>query len=806
MNNKDAFYRIEIITKTEELPETTVDLRLFYVVDGSLRIKKEGNLYDLSKSDLILIGAEEPFEIVEMSQCAEEPGGRERQFMLAVLSIDYFRLCSLQDTFVLKFHVNSLDDTGYKYTQLRSQMQELLMAHVAQQESADSYKEIGYFYLVISTLIAQFTREQSGSNSGQDRNEQVMKILHYIHMNYAENLKLNEVAEHLYLSVSSVSRLFQKVTGEKFSVYVKNVRITHVKRDLEETDHSITRIAVDNGFSTPSALNKIFKAEFGVTPTEFREERSVMRRELEQDEGKKEKLFRILQESQRLRDEERIGRNLVCADTTKPEPWKRWENRLLNVGPIHVLASASMQKQVLFLAHKLDIEYVRIWNLFSPRMMIGKAPYNFTFVDEILDFCVDNRLKVFLDLSQRRVVALASEKKMIFSSDERTDFESEREWVGELEAFLHHIRRRYHEKVVGNWIFEFTFYLNDRPYYTSPDYRKQRVWERGYETVKKYIPSARVAGPGLIAATSREMMFSEIQKFLSSRYRPDLITAMIFPYLHEGESESGVFYRESYKKIANRDFIREQSTILREILQEQGYGGEYWITDWGSSLANRRFIQDSCFRGAFIVENFLKNNESAAAMGIFYASDRLDAYSDTKAVLSGSAGLLSRTGICKPAYYAYRFLDKLGKYRLAGNDNCVVTEEHPGDLRILCFNNKALGPKFYLSEEDATKPEELGRLFVNTDPINMELRIRFQEKSAIYTIRQRILNAGQGSVLKKWVDFGCSEQLSRGDMDYLEKTSTPEIVMERKESVENELRFTLTLEPNEIRLITIMRE
>ena len=88
----------------------------------------------------------------------------------------------------------------------------------------------------------------------------------------------------------------------------------------------------------------------------------------------------------------------------------------------------------------------------------------------------------------------------------------------------------------------------------------------------------------------------------------------------------------------------------------------------------------------------------------------------------------------------------------------------------------------------------------------MEFRIRFQEKSAIYAIRQRILNDGQGSVLKKWVDFGCSEQLSRGDMDYLEKTSTPEIVMERKESVENELRFTLTLEPNEIRLITIMRE
>lgn len=112
--------------------------------------------------------------------------------MLAVLSIDYFRLCSLQNTFVLKFHVNSQDDTGYKYMQLREQMQNLLMAYVAQ-EAAGSYKETGYFYLILNTLLAHFTAQQSGSDSGQDRSEQVMKILHYIHMNYAENLGLNEV-------------------------------------------------------------------------------------------------------------------------------------------------------------------------------------------------------------------------------------------------------------------------------------------------------------------------------------------------------------------------------------------------------------------------------------------------------------------------------------------------------------------------------------------------------------------------------------------------------------------------------------
>ena len=43
MNNRDAFYRIEIVTEAGEVPETSADIRLFYVVDGGLCVKKEGS-------------------------------------------------------------------------------------------------------------------------------------------------------------------------------------------------------------------------------------------------------------------------------------------------------------------------------------------------------------------------------------------------------------------------------------------------------------------------------------------------------------------------------------------------------------------------------------------------------------------------------------------------------------------------------------------------------------------------------------------------------------------------------------------
>ena len=791
MRNEDVFYRIDILYGNENVRWDNTDIRIYYVVDGECSVYTPDGTYDLAKTDIILANSGEVAEV----------NGRE--YMLAVLSVDYFRLCSLQGAFSISFSLNSLKDTGLKYTQIRTQMQNLLMAHVSQKE-ADLYQETGWFYLILYTLITQFGATKSGSDPSDGRKEQVTKILHYIHSNYAEDLKLNEVADHLYLSASSVSRLFQKITGEKFSGYVKNVRLAHVKRSLEETDKSITKIAMDNGFSTPSTLNKIFKAEFGITPTEYREKNARQQEESREDRSKKDKLFLILQEDRK--QDERVDSNLITVNTANPGRWKKWENRLLNVGPAYVLSNAGMQKQVLFLAHKLDIEYIRIWNLFSPKMMIGEKSYNFTFVDEIFDFCVDHKLKLFIDIAQRRDVALASEKREIYSNDDRTLFRNETEWQRLLEAFLVHIRKRYHENVVGDWIFEFSFYLNDQPYYTSANYSNRRVWDNGYELVKKKIPSARVAGPGMIVTDAREDMEAEIREFLSSDHLPDIFTAIMFPYNPEGENGTKSIYGKSYNKIANRNFIHERSEIVQNELRRQDFEGKFWITDWGSSLANRNYIQDSCFRAAFIVENFLKNNEFVGAMGIFYASDLISAYSDTNAVLSGSAGLLSRNGICKPAYYAYRFIDKLGRYKVAQAENCIVTSENERDYRILCYNNKALGPKYYLSDEDSCRPEELDRLFVNMDHLNMELRILLETEGETYTVRQRILNAQKGSVLDKWIDFGCSVNLSRGDMEYLEKIAMPEIIMERKMCIDNELRINMKLEPNEIRLITVMKE
>ncbi len=433
MKKHSISYRVDILSQPHALCRTSADIRIVYVVDGKCAVSLSGERMQLGKSDILLINSNEHAQV----EAAEN-------MLAAVISIEYYQLCSMLNMSSVRFFLTTAE-TGQKYSALKSQIQDLLLTYMSE-DRMSGYKELGTLSLLIYTLTTNFLIVSTASGGRDNKDARVARILNYIHGNYSAELSLNAVAEQLFLSPSSVSRMFQKAMGQGFNSYIRQLRLEHVKLELQETEHPITRIAIDNGFSTPSALNKAFKAEFGSTPTEYREAHARTDRNPLSAQMDREKALQILQADQRLRISELGQQITVHADIGRMAPWKKWENKLLNVGPAHLLSSANMQRQVLFLANTLEVEYLRIWNPFSAKMMIcggKKGEYNFSFLDEILDFCVDNRLKLFLDLARRKENAMASEKQEIYSSEEPTEFESAEEWLGLLDSFLAHIRRRY---------------------------------------------------------------------------------------------------------------------------------------------------------------------------------------------------------------------------------------------------------------------------------------------------------------------------------------------------------------------------
>lgn len=101
-------------------------------------------------------------------------------------------------------------------------------------------------------------------------NHTIQTAKEYIQKHFHENLKLEDVAEQIYLSPSYFGVLFKKEVGESFSSYLTMVRIEAAKKYLQDTKYSVADVAYAVGYQDKRYFSKLFKEQVGITPKEFR--------------------------------------------------------------------------------------------------------------------------------------------------------------------------------------------------------------------------------------------------------------------------------------------------------------------------------------------------------------------------------------------------------------------------------------------------------------------------------------------------------------------------------------------------------
>ena len=92
----------------------------------------------------------------------------------------------------------------------------------------------------------------------------------YIKRNYMTKITLEDVAAHVYLSPSYLSKLFKISTGLNFNSYLNNQRIEHAKQLLLSGLSDLESIALTVGYEDQSYFTKVFKRLTGVTPKKFK--------------------------------------------------------------------------------------------------------------------------------------------------------------------------------------------------------------------------------------------------------------------------------------------------------------------------------------------------------------------------------------------------------------------------------------------------------------------------------------------------------------------------------------------------------
>ncbi|WP_322922458.1 response regulator [Paenibacillus campi] len=141
----------------------------------------------------------------------------------------------------------------------------LLLDITAELERCDTLPDM------LAQVHNYFVRVAEYAHSLLHMSHEIARAIQYIKHNYAQNISLQQVAEHVSLSFGYLSNLFKKELQITFVDYLNRYRIERAKELLIGTNMKSYDIAVQVGFSPEyTYFSKVFKKVTGLNPNEYR--------------------------------------------------------------------------------------------------------------------------------------------------------------------------------------------------------------------------------------------------------------------------------------------------------------------------------------------------------------------------------------------------------------------------------------------------------------------------------------------------------------------------------------------------------
>lgn len=795
---KKKGFQVEILERTTEKEHFHQSLEILYILEGSLTLTMENDSWNLEQEDIFLVNAGRKHRCDQASE----------NLLFAQITIDYTMIMDILDKKNVIFWCDSARDDNSKYDELRKVLRQILNQHLNQKDR-ESFEYISRCYHFLSLLTVYFMIQASGKADDKypmGQEDRIGIINNFIHTNYQKRITLGDLAKELYLSEGYLSRFFKKNYGMSFAAYLENIRVYHVVEELLHTDDAITEIAYRNGFANMTVFNKAFKAQHGMTP-------SAMRKELQQKEHYRKKSKEVIEAEQRLE-------KYLKSDGSKTDEYIRnlpeqqefsvnisgktafaW-NDTMNIGSAYDLLRSDVREHVILLQAALGFHYVRFWSLFSKQMFLNNSTsdeqYNFTQLDSVFDFLIQQGLKPHIELGNKPKRVNRTTDSGIFLEEEIE--EQQRKCLEKrVDMMLRHCLHRYGKAEVDTWRIELWF--NEKRWGESganQEYFSQ--FSAIYHVVRKYSSSLVVGGCGIRTLTSENEIRDFLGQWKQQMVQPDFVSVLQYSYIVGNHLN-----KDNTRRSTDPEYMLHRISKIKKILEEVGMSKcPLYITEWNMSVSDRNYLNDSCYKGAWIVKNMIDCYGQSDVMAYFSGSDRVAEYYDSGQMLHGGGGLITKDGVLKPAGFAMEFLNRLYPYFIGKGENILVTTDGHDSYGILCHNLKMLGEEYYFIQENEVEKEKLWSYFEDRDGIHEKIRIAGAE-NGVYKIKFYRVNEESGSVVNIWKEMGYENELSRNDIKYIRRVCEPALVIEKVSVEDNLLELEIDLKANEIMFIRLRK-
>ncbi len=778
-------------------------IELIYVLEGEVLVTVGEEQFRAATEDVLIIN----------SNKRHSYRGSEDS-LAAFFQIDHAKLSEILGNSRILFWCNSVVNRNSAYDDLRRIMIEIFNYYTNRQGARQLYLNSMYYQL-LQVLVENFRVHDEDRRFRQEysaEEDRLVEIVSYIQVNYKKRLTLNEMAESLYVSAPYLSKYIKRHLGMNFLDYLNNIRLFHAVDDLLGSDDSVMNIALENGFANANAFNELFKKTYNMTPSGYRRQMREKQQEKEQIAGGPE------EESLLCRVDEYLGRagtgnvlpqgsdrQQIKGDVRKKRAYHRHWKQMVNLGRASDILRADMQEQIRVLKADLGFTYARFWDIFAPEMLMhensSEGSPNFELLDRILDFLVEHDIIPYIEMGYKPKQIYRTLKDAIIEEHRDVPFRDVKEMRRFYTRFAQHLVNRYGIEEVEKWCFE--QWKGERfeagPYEQyEEDQQFFQMFKALHDAFKAVSPHIMIGGGGIGIQYGNRNLLRLLEQWGRQKAKPDFVSLYCYPYIR-GDEDGTAYARIS----TDRYFLKNQLEMAKEAIEQSELKeAKIHVSEWSFTLSNRNCLNDSCYKGAYVMKSILDSINMVDVLGYWVSSDIFAEHYDNSSVLFGGCGLLSKNGIKKPSYYTYYFLRYMHKFFVCRSENTIVTTDGRNNYFIACHNYRHLNYKYYLRAEDEQEVGKLNHLYEDQNPLCLEFEIAHTIRGK-YKIKSYAINSEDGSVQEEWLRMGMAENLTKHEIEYLKRICTPRIQIREAQNDEAMLRFEVSIKPQEILYIHI---
>jgi AraC-like DNA-binding protein len=237
---------------------------VYYLVDGKVNYIIDGREYLMNSGDILLISSN------ELHQMQKLDNNNYERYVIWI-SKNWLQTLSSKHTDLFKIFAVHSENKSNKYTPTTSENKVVfdLVGKIYKFYQSENFGDDVRTNIHLIELLLFLNEIYSKSENIQTvSNELVNKAVTYIDENFTSNINIESIAKHIFISTSRLSHLFKMKTGTSVYNYIVKKRLLEAK-SLLLLNFSAAKTAEKCGFCSYVSFLKLFKKEYGMTPTEY---------------------------------------------------------------------------------------------------------------------------------------------------------------------------------------------------------------------------------------------------------------------------------------------------------------------------------------------------------------------------------------------------------------------------------------------------------------------------------------------------------------------------------------------------------